>query len=140
MDPVRQSICDGVVNNLITQYQNGTKEPLVPTDLSGPMTTSIVDSFSNWLGGPVNLIYETGAEFYKVVPVSKDNGKFFKKLAPKDTKHAGVKPLQDKIPRPPNAWILYRQHHHASVRDANPGLMNVDLCKSLTLSSQKPVC
>jgi len=129
MDSVRQSIRDGVVNNLIAQYQSGITEPLVPTDLSGPMTTSVVDSFSNWLGGPVTLVYETGAEFYKVVPISKGNGNFFEKLPPANVKQAEAKSSQAKIPRPPNAWILYRQHHHASVRDANPGMMNVDLCK-----------
>jgi hypothetical protein len=37
----------------------------------------------------------------------------------------------DKIPRPPNAWILYRKHFHtASVRD-HPELNNNQICKSI---------
>jgi hypothetical protein len=36
----------------------------------------------------------------------------------------------DKIPRPPNAWILFRKHFHAaSVRD-HPELNNNQICKS----------
>jgi hypothetical protein len=37
----------------------------------------------------------------------------------------------DKIPRPPNAWILYRKHFHtATVRD-HPELNNNQICKSI---------
>jgi hypothetical protein len=35
-----------------------------------------------------------------------------------------------KIPRPSNAWIMYRKHHHASFVAANQGLTNNDICKS----------
>jgi hypothetical protein len=48
-----------------------------------------------------------------------------------------------KVPRPPNAFILYRQHHHPSVKAENPSMHNNDICKcsptirkkSLTFSS-----
>jgi hypothetical protein len=36
----------------------------------------------------------------------------------------------DKIPRPPNAWILYRKHHHTAFVAAHPGLDNNQICKS----------
>jgi hypothetical protein len=36
----------------------------------------------------------------------------------------------DKIPRPPNAWILYRKHHHSVVLEANVGISNNEICKS----------
>lgn len=36
-----------------------------------------------------------------------------------------------KIPRPPNAYILYRKDHHREIRDRNPGLHNNEVCKSL---------
>ncbi|KAL2853880.1 hypothetical protein BJY01DRAFT_243874 [Aspergillus pseudoustus] len=32
-----------------------------------------------------------------------------------------------KIPRPPNAFILYRQHHHPIVKEAHPGLSNNEI-------------
>jgi hypothetical protein len=34
------------------------------------------------------------------------------------------------IPRPPNSFILYRQHHHHTVTDANPGTPNTQICES----------
>lgn len=34
-----------------------------------------------------------------------------------------------KIPRPPNAFILYRQHHHPKVKGAYPELSNNEICK-----------
>jgi hypothetical protein len=39
---------------------------------------------------------------------------------------AGLK--EEKVPRPPNAFILYRQHHHDMVKNANPELHNNDIC------------
>ena len=35
-----------------------------------------------------------------------------------------------KIPRPPNAYILYRKDHHRQIREQNPGLHNNEICKS----------
>jgi hypothetical protein len=36
----------------------------------------------------------------------------------------------DKIPRPPNAWILYRKHHHTAFAESNLGISNNEICKS----------
>ena len=41
----------------------------------------------------------------------------------------------DKAPRPPNAFILYRQHQHESMKAKYPGYRNTALCKSFSLSS-----
>lgn len=35
-----------------------------------------------------------------------------------------------KVPRPPNAFILYRQHHHPLVKAAHPEYHNNDICMS----------
>lgn len=34
-----------------------------------------------------------------------------------------------KVPRPPNAFILYRQHHHPKLKEAHPNLSNNEICK-----------
>lgn len=39
-----------------------------------------------------------------------------------------------KIPRPPNAFILYRKAHHEAVKVANPGIHNNQICKFLFLT------
>jgi hypothetical protein len=36
---------------------------------------------------------------------------------------------EEKIPRPPNAYILYRKDRHHLVKDANPGISNNEICK-----------
>ena len=38
-------------------------------------------------------------------------------------------PKDDKVARPPNAFILYRQHHHDHVKAAHPKLHNNQICK-----------
>jgi hypothetical protein len=35
-----------------------------------------------------------------------------------------------KIPRPPNAYILYRKDRHHNVKSAHPGIHNNEICKS----------
>jgi hypothetical protein len=35
-----------------------------------------------------------------------------------------------KVPRPPNAFIIYRKHHHASTAAAHPGVHNNQICES----------
>jgi HMG (high mobility group) box len=39
------------------------------------------------------------------------------------------KKMLAKIPRPPNAFILYRQEHHPFIKAANPEFHNNDICK-----------
>lgn len=37
-----------------------------------------------------------------------------------------------KVPRPPNAFILYRQHHHPEIKAAYPDFHNNDICKFIS--------
>jgi hypothetical protein len=42
----------------------------------------------------------------------------------------GKAPMKEnKVPRPPNGFILYRQHHHQILKAGNPDLRNNDICK-----------
>ena len=40
---------------------------------------------------------------------------------------------QAKIPRPPNAFILYRQRHHPIIKEQYPGYSNNRICKLASL-------
>lgn len=40
---------------------------------------------------------------------------------------------KDKVPRPPNAFILYRQHHHPVLKRANPMMHNNEICMLIPL-------
>lgn len=35
-----------------------------------------------------------------------------------------------KVPRPPNAFILYRQHHHPLIKARRPEIHNNEICKA----------
>lgn len=53
-----------------------------------------------------------------------------KKGPVKASTDANEKPSKGaKIPRPPNAFILYRQHHHPKIKEAYPDFQNNDICK-----------
>lgn len=41
----------------------------------------------------------------------------------------------EKVPRPPNSFILYRQYHHNATKEANPGISNNDICEYLFTST-----
>lgn len=36
---------------------------------------------------------------------------------------------KDKIPRPPNAFIIFRKYHHPNILKKNPGMHNNVICK-----------
>ncbi len=44
----------------------------------------------------------------------------------------GKAAMKEKVPRPPNAFILYRQHHHPILKKANPALHNNDICEFIS--------
>jgi hypothetical protein len=47
-----------------------------------------------------------------------------------DPKKKHMPPPEIKIPRPPNAYILYRKDKHCAVKVENPNLHNNEICKS----------
>ncbi|KZZ99689.1 mating type 2 HMG1/2 protein [Moelleriella libera RCEF 2490] len=44
-------------------------------------------------------------------------------------------PKPTKIPRPPNAYILYRKERHSSVKEANPEITNNEICRAWNLET-----
>lgn len=44
-------------------------------------------------------------------------------------KHVPPPAVEVKIPRPPNAYILYRKDKHNEVKSENPDLHNNEICK-----------
>lgn len=47
----------------------------------------------------------------------------------KSSTKTGHRAKPEKIPRPPNAFILYRQHHHPLIKAAHPEYHNNDICE-----------
>lgn len=103
--------------SLIAQWKGGAVEPVLPTDIPGDLLKGIVDDFGLTIHLPVQMAYESGSDYYKVSAIT----------TPKNS--PGKMDGKSKVPRPPNAWILYRQHNHAAVKAAHPGIVNNDICK-----------
>jgi hypothetical protein len=47
----------------------------------------------------------------------------------KDEKNDRQNENNVKAPRPPNAFILYRKHHHTILKQKNPAIHNNQICK-----------
>jgi len=123
------SFTEGVLKSIVTQWEAGNVEPVLPTDIPGDVLKAIVDAFGIKIGVPVQITYECGSDYYKVSAITKPkNSTGGTELAEQATS-AGTVVKKSKVPRPPNAWILYRQHNHAAVKSAHPGIMNNDICK-----------
>jgi len=50
-------------------------------------------------------------------------------VAPELHDNNGEEPAQEKLPRPPNAYILYRRDRHRGIKDAHPGITNNQICE-----------
>lgn len=44
-------------------------------------------------------------------------------------KSSAGKPVTDKVPRPPNAFIIYRKEWHPKIVEQNPTLHNNKICE-----------
>ena len=65
----------------------------------------------------------------RLVPARNASGR---KLESDDNTGQSMKPsYKSKIPRPANAYILYRAEHHKLVKAKNPGLHNNAICETL---------
>ncbi|KAL8807375.1 MAG: hypothetical protein Q9182_000714 [Xanthomendoza sp. 2 TL-2023] len=85
-------------------------------------------NFRSMIQAPVK-INKQGPHPTEIYPVGHRNG--HEKVAVIESKvKAKAEAKKDKIARPPNAFILYRQHHHPLVKSQNPELHNNQICKS----------
>lgn len=93
------------------------------------------------LNEPVEIVLDREISSYRLVPsvvITKKNlnNDFLEYSILSQATHEALRngqaavPPRKHIPRPPNAWILYRQHHHAQTTALNPGVPNNDICES----------
>lgn len=96
-----------------------------------------------FLGNPRHFVADHGL----VMEVSNSEPFWFPRLdmmglseltVPEDAmNNKGKKTKDKKIPRPPNAYILYRKDHHTVVKEANPGITNNEISQVLGAAWQK---
>lgn len=77
--------------------------------------------------------YENHFRGYSGMRVAPDRGP--RALLTHNAPELKMKKVADKktkVPRPPNAFILYRQHHHPLVKAEYPDMHNNQICKSIS--------
>ena len=87
----------------------------------------------NLIQGAVTICEDPKAGIIRIIPVRDPEGKPILQDAPEPQTPATKKAEKVKVPRPPNAFILYRQHHHPLVKEKNPELRNNQICKFLLI-------
>ena len=80
---------------------------------------------------PVNVKEHRNRGVIKITPAGEDIGT--STIFPKDKPKVSGKA---KVARPPNAFILYRQHHHSILKAQYPDLHNIQICKFVCLIAQ----
>lgn len=71
------------------------------------------------------LIKDGGQDHHEAIWVKLDGDNISKALLPAD-----APPVKcERIPRPPNAYILYRTDRHKQLKEAHPELSNNEICK-----------
>lgn len=82
---------------------------------------------SNLIEAPVKVTEDLEQGSVKITPSCNRLGQ--DKIIPGAQKAKPRTSTKAKVARPPNAFILYRQHHHPLVRSEYPELHNNQICK-----------
>ncbi|KAL8867997.1 MAG: hypothetical protein Q9174_005286 [Haloplaca sp. 1 TL-2023] len=100
--------------------------PLMSSSLGKEGVKYIAEKFKDQLQAPT-VISGGGPMAYKIFPAHNPTGKVLKEV------YIGEDPPKSKgkVARPPNAFIVYRQQHHAVMVAANPGLHNNQISVAL---------
>ena len=78
---------------------------------------------------PVTTIEDPVAGTIRIIPTRNPEGKSSIRDAFVEPKVALPIMKKAKVPRPPNAFILYRQHHHPLIKAKNPDMHNNQICE-----------
>jgi hypothetical protein len=120
-----------------TNIGNGNDAEL-QANLPQTIITRIQDSYSNLTGGSVFPILDQDRN---VIRFTKNSVAVSTASIPTVATPASVssadthgRKSKAKVPRPPNSFILYRQHYHPIIKEQIPGIANNDICKSLHIT------
>ncbi|KAL8733627.1 MAG: hypothetical protein Q9166_002037 [cf. Caloplaca sp. 2 TL-2023] len=96
-------------------------DPVVENAIGGDGIALIVERLQSMVQAPVEVKKQDGLSTLIRTISHPNNG--HDKVTATEPK-ANAKSKKDKVARPPNAFILYRQHHHPLVKSQNPDLHN----------------
>ncbi|PGG95037.1 hypothetical protein AJ79_10305 [Helicocarpus griseus UAMH5409] len=149
VDPMlgsRELVIELIWQHAMNHLKSTKNEILLPADINLVLgqdnVEKIKDRFSALLSTPVVAFVDDVNSVYRIMPTPALDGVVDAAVAqvmpmiatdnepdaspsPKANKPAHGKP--EKIPRPPNAFILYRQHHHPLVKASHPEYHNNEI-------------
>ncbi|KAI9733325.1 MAG: hypothetical protein M1834_003409 [Cirrosporium novae-zelandiae] len=112
-------LVDQVWSIAVGAFKDGLEEIIIPDDIKdliGVEGLRVLESrFKMAIKAKPLVVYDIGSSSTRLMRPA-----VLGRPIKYTTKRAGT----TKIPRPPNAFILYRQHHHPQVKKNNPGLHN----------------
>ena len=82
---------------------------------------------SEFIGAPTQRAMNPVTGMHRIVPANFHLGHEYIIKGGSEPKHQVAK--KEKTPRPPNAFILYRQRHHPLLRAKYPALHNNQICQ-----------
>jgi hypothetical protein len=101
----------------LSQLESGRPDAIIPDIVPLSVAEAIAMRIGVAVGKVLHLKHHPHASSFEIKAENLDE---LRSAKPKK---------KDKIPRPSNAFILYRQHHHNAVKAKNHGITNSDLCK-----------
>ncbi|MCJ1314364.1 hypothetical protein MMC25_008046 [Agyrium rufum] len=92
---------------------------------------TLANRFEHLIQAPVTMYEDHGTGLIRMIPTRNPRGKRLQSesIVPKPGTLTKAK-----VPRPPNAFILYRQHHHPLIKADNPDIHNNQI--SIILGTQ----
>jgi len=115
------------------QVAAGNTQLVLPDNLPSTIIATIQTRYSNLISGPVSAMADPDLQIIRFAPYSGITSATQSPMigSPEQApspKRASPK-SKAKIPRPANAFILYRQYHHPLVKAQFPGIVNNDISK-----------
>ena len=114
------------------QVAAGNQHLVLPDNLPSSVVTTIATRYSDLIDGPVSTIAVPSLQIIHFTPFAgtPSSATSPSGASPASASMAAAKPKSKaKIPRPPNAFILYRQAYHPIIKKDFPGIANNDICK-----------
>jgi len=118
------------------QLLHSGKNPELPDNLPATVIAQVQNLYSDLIKAPVSQVADQARGvicFCRWSPGGEGNGGGKMEEMEAESKFVKTRGRKSKakVPRPPNAWILYRQHQHPLIKAQYPGIANTDICKSV---------
>jgi hypothetical protein len=107
---------DALYQSALSQFESGAEVALIPDNVPSMIAEAIALRLSAATGKHLQVKRDATIAYLRIQKVASV------------ASVAAMPEKKEKIPRPPNAFILYRQHHHNRVKAKNRGITNNGIC------------